>query len=597
METLILNKHCFIKKDNSLYCSKCGKKQLQDTYNMKRHMTECKFKSYDFLQIFEDDNNYSYAFLEEKDRLCFYVFSNQLQLRPGFKDRYIGGKWIKKYRAYIYKNEKKIIEKGLYNIDIWFKKFLDIDKIPCLNNKNPIEIIHNVFPNILDIYSYGMFLDIYRQKGFIQKEYNIYEESECDRKNIYKEDMEKSTFKKETKAFITSFKKFNEIFLEINIIINGKKEKVIVSENYCYSKSPIELKNLMSSCKIFYNYDEIKEFDEKYPSFMIRNYIANNGFNLIIPLLGPNYNKCLELLSKSGLSILAERLEIIMKEDKCINIHANNLKDIFGLPIKILRKLQEFHVPEKWIELFSKLYKYNPSYLNVERFSAAYLDFIKYNNITHNKEFKPNYNKISNVSKWSDKDIFNTLKYLSKQTKRIGDDDIYTYYKDYINICYKLGEFVSGKTPKNLIEAHDKANAIYIVKSDEITARNFSKAVESKKYRCLSSNYFEEENELKDEDYEIILPKTPYDLIKESTELRHCVKTYIDKVANKNTFILFLRKKESIQKPFATIEVLPNLTLIQLKAYCNTKAPDDAQKFVKKWAKIKKLKINSYDII
>ena len=68
METLILNKHCFIKKDNSLYCSKCGKKQLQDTYNMKRHMTECKFKSYDFLQIFEDDNNYSYAFLEEKDR-------------------------------------------------------------------------------------------------------------------------------------------------------------------------------------------------------------------------------------------------------------------------------------------------------------------------------------------------------------------------------------------------------------------------------------------------------------------------------------------------------------------------------------------------
>lgn len=603
MDNKILAKHCFIRKDNRLYCSKCGQKQLQDTYNMKRHAVACDFKNYDFIEVFEDDNNYAYAFLEKGDKLYFYIFTIQLQLRPGFKDRYVGGKWIKKYEACFYKNKKEITEKGIYNIDIWFKKFIDINKIPCLNSKNPIEIIHNFFPSVLDLYSYGMFLDIYRQKGFIQKNYDIYKEYEEDRSNISKPKPNTSRtvgMKNQSKAFITSFEKFGEIFLEINIIINGIKEKVIISEDFCYSKSPIELKDLLgnfSISNVFYDYEEIKKFDKKYPSFMINNYLANNGLNLMIPLLGPNYNKCLELLSKSGLSILADKLPNIMKEDKLINIHANNIKDIFGLPIKFLRKLQTLHVPEKWIEIFAKLYKYNPDYINIDKFSCAYLDFIKYNNITHDKAFKDNYKKIKNVSKWSDEDIYNTLKYLSKQTKKVGDDDIYNYYKDYIETCYKLGEFIKGKTPKNLIEAHDKASAIYIVKADEITANNFKKAVETQKYKSLASSYFEDEEEkIEDEKYEIILPENPYDLIKESAELRHCVKTYIEKVSNKKTFILFLRKKENSKKPFATIEVLPNLTLIQLKAYCNTKAPKDAIEFVKKWAKVKGIKIQSYDI-
>ena len=58
-----------------------------------------------------------------------------------------------------------------------------------------------------------------------------------------------------------------------------------------------------------------------------------------------------------------------------------------------------------------------------------------------------------------------------------------------------------------------------------------------------------------------------------------------------------LREKENKDKSFATIEVLPNLNLIQLKAVNNTKAPKEAQEFVKKWAKIKGVKINSHDII
>lgn len=53
----------------------------------------------------------------------------------------------------------------------------------------------------------------------------------------------------------------------------------------------------------------------------------------------------------------------------------------------------------------------------------------------------------------------------------------------------------------------------------------------------------------------IVYPDTPDDVIKEGHALHHCVGGYVERAANKECVILFLRKSSDESKPFYTIEV------------------------------------------
>ena len=64
-------------------------------------------------------------------------------------------------------------------------------------------------------------------------------------------------------------------------------------------------------------------------------------------------------------------------------------------------------------------------------------------------------------------------------------------------------------------------------------------------------------------------------------------------VANGRTRIAFLRKKSDPKKSFGTIEVNSSGHLIQAKAFANRHLDRNAQLFVRKWAKVKKLKLSS----
>lgn len=49
---------------------------------------------------------------------------------------------------------------------------------------------------------------------------------------------------------------------------------------------------------------------------------------------------------------------------------------------------------------------------------------------------------------------------------------------------------------------------------------------------------------------------------KKSQALLYCVKTYTNLVYAEKNYILFLRKKAELVKPFATIEIRPDKTLL-----------------------------------
>jgi len=82
-------------------------------------------------------------------------------------------------------------------------------------------------------------------------------------------------------------------------------------------------------------------------------------------------------------------------------------------------------------------------------------------------------------------------------------------------------------------------------------------------------------------DYILRHPKNFKELQKEGRELNHCVAGYLDKIVNKETDILFLRKKEEPEVPYFTIE-LSNERIIQCRTLKNQTDPEITS-LVKQW--------------
>jgi hypothetical protein len=90
---------------------------------------------------------------------------------------------------------------------------------------------------------------------------------------------------------------------------------------------------------------------------------------------------------------------------------------------------------------------------------------------------------------------------------------------------------------------------------------------------------------------------TPTDLATEGNMLHHCVKSYVDRVANKTTNIMFIRKRDEKDIPFFTVEVGNSGTIEQVHGFANRNADTEPgmTNFVKKWAKAKKLKAQNFN--
>ena len=97
----------------------------------------------------------------------------------------------------------------------------------------------------------------------------------------------------------------------------------------------------------------------------------------------------------------------------------------------------------------------------------------------------------------------------------------------------------------------------------------------------------------------VVSPNVPYDLAKEGTELHHCVKSYIDRVAEGRTNILFIRKKDDKETPFFTVEITNEAKIQQVHGMQNRNActEEGLEEFIAYWAKKCKLQTGGYNII
>lgn len=146
---------------------------------------------------------------------------------------------------------------------------------------------------------------------------------------------------------------------------------------------------------------------------------------------------------------------------------------------------------------------------------------------------------------------------------------------DYIEMCQLLTIKIDKKLPKDIVRLHD-------LLQDQITY------IKNKKIEDMFKESIKANNELlkllpESNDFTIISPSNPNDLIQEGLVLNHCVGSYIDRYASGYSKIFFVRRKLFVEQPFATLELNRNNQVVQFSEHSNKTPNTNANKFVERW--------------
>lgn len=364
-----------------------------------------------------------------------------------------------------------------------------------------------------------------------------------------------------------------------------------------------------------------------------------------------------EELKNSKFKYFFDMIEDYSKSERAINLYEIYKFDLIeklsktGMPNLVKNSLRRYHesrilpyttigkacsikINPKETDIFKGLglnkhqYKLAVDYLNSQnsRYSVDSFVFENLRKILKGREDAP----LNDIDNKTFEKFFNVLKdietgYYSSYVTRFVDE-AYNFYSidaiystlevcsilvtarhwsalnsitDYVRMVKRMDDaksfplkFKDTKSPTLLVEdikeKHDAAVAVYNYVSEKANAAAFKKQAEKCKDWEFTANGLS-----------VVAPTHPGDLAKEGLELRHCVKSYIDKVINGSTNIVFIRKNDDLEKPFFTVEVSNSGTIEQVHGFSNRNANTEPglENFVKEWAKEKKLKITGYNKI
>lgn len=182
--------------------------------------------------------------------------------------------------------------------------------------------------------------------------------------------------------------------------------------------------------------------------------------------------------------------------------------------------------------------------------------------------------------------------YLVKQSEKSGDDisHILQVWKDYLSMAGKLRLDVYDSIiyrVSDLQRRHSEAVIQMEEKKKEIRRRELEEKYVGFQEQLIA---LKEKYEFSAGEYQIVAPKSIDDILYEGDTLHHCVNktdNYFDRIASKESYILFLRKKENPEVPFYTLEVEPDGTIRQKRAEFDrqNKDIDEVTSFLRLWQK------------
>lgn len=179
--------------------------------------------------------------------------------------------------------------------------------------------------------------------------------------------------------------------------------------------------------------------------------------------------------------------------------------------------------------------------------------------------------------------------YLQKQEKIACTEpkSLINTWRDYLGMAARLKmntELELIYKPKNLKAAHDEAIELLqregMIKIAKETTKKFPKVDKV----CETLKKYEYSNG----QFCIRAPKGIMDIVREGMILRHCIHTcdyYFDRISNRESFLLFLRRTGQEDTPWYTLEVEPGGNIRQKRTTGDDQKPDlnEAIPFLRKW--------------
>ena len=172
------------------------------------------------------------------------------------------------------------------------------------------------------------------------------------------------------------------------------------------------------------------------------------------------------------------------------------------------------------------------------------------------------------------------VRYIKKQVNANKEVHASDYF-DYLRMAKDLGYNLSDgmvRYPKDLKEAHDELTKL--IKYKELEAEY---AIIDKIIPDMSKKWNYKEDELL-----IRYPVCGREITDEGIYMGHCVNSYVGAVAERDTDILFVRKKSAPKTPFVTVEI-KNGKVRQVRAKRNADPGQKVKDFMERYKKVKAL--------
>lgn len=142
--------------------------------------------------------------------------------------------------------------------------------------------------------------------------------------------------------------------------------------------------------------------------------------------------------------------------------------------------------------------------------------------------------------------------------------------------------------PRDLKARHDELTDILQKQKDALAAEEMERQFPEVRPVCdrIRAVY-----EYSDGVHTVTVPRGVADIVREGRLLSHCVASnerYLDRIADGESYILFLRRAEAPDTPWYTMEVEPGGKIRQLRTLGDTQGPDreEAKRFLRVWARV-----------
>lgn len=153
---------------------------------------------------------------------------------------------------------------------------------------------------------------------------------------------------------------------------------------------------------------------------------------------------------------------------------------------------------------------------------------------------------------------------------------------------YNIEDWPAMPRPEYVPILHDRLTELYNAAQAK---RQAEQETENQRlYDTRVDKLIKLEYENDEDDMAIVCPRKLIEIILEGQRLSHCVGSYTEAVANGVETILFLRKKDTKDKSYATIDIALNKVtkkwdIRQVHTACNGPITEEDAEFLRKWAK------------